>query len=203
MYPLDPFHQSPNYQPLRAGLTFTKVPPSPTPAHSVGIILATGGSNNDTPHCITDHVAATAVLAVTRTAAHDGTRSEPLVTMEPCSDSNQAQLWEKQPDGDGVRLVNYNTGRCFDAAYGKIGTQVYAHSCVGGRGQTWSVPSGGKNASGTIVNIAAKTCVSSADPNGTSTLAMEQCGGSAGECLLHFSTSRHDTLQHAPFTIHS
>jgi hypothetical protein len=167
---------TPNYQPLRAGLIFTKIlaPPTPLPPpNTVGLIVANsdiGGGQR----CIAD---SSPVFVARGSFPRDA-----YATLEPCSGSSKAQVWLKQRDGDGVRLVNQATGRCVDAAHGEVGRLVYVHECVGGVGQVWTAPSpsGVTNATGDIVNVAAKTCVS-AQTNGS--LVMEVCTSASTSAL--------------------
>lgn len=91
-----------------------------------------------------------------------GRLNNDLVALVDCAAASTAQLWHinRTLGGTtGVMLVNAFSGRCLDAAHGKVGRLVYLNTCESSSpnpvGQTWRI-----SVHGTIENMAAKTCVS-------------------------------------------
>ena len=168
-----------NYQPLRAGLTVTKIPPpppgpppglrvemencgAPGPAQtwavtSVGAGLSTISSGSGAKYCLADASAMTVAPAAMRTlGAKESSPRNDLVALVPCVAGAKEQLWQVNGTG-AVRFVSERTGLCLDAAYGKPGRIVYLETCQDISmpiGQTWHV-----SAQHAIVNVAAKTCM--------------------------------------------
>ena len=181
----------PNYQPLRAGLTLTKIPPPPAPA---AVTISTADNR-----CLqfehkrynTDHSG----------GGHpDAADNNALVTLGPCSSESVAQRWIVTPvsgsfrtglvpksltgatDEQHVQLVHEATGDCLDGALGKPGRLLYVNECVPGTavGQTWafrnaSIAPAAEESVGesSLVNVASATCVEVAS---NSSLVMEPCG---------------------------
>ena len=93
-----------------------------------------------------------------------------LVALVTCVPGATEQLWhvdgtaESSNGTAAVRLINTRSGKCLDAAYGKPGRLVYTEECQPLNrmpiGQTWRVGGGDRESDhGTIVNVAAKTCI--------------------------------------------
>ena len=176
---------SSNYQPLRAGLIVKRVPPpppgpSPPKSSVVGTIsitsdavAANGGAGNNlageaTLHCLTD--ASSLPSGGFRSSAGGSFAGESPVALAPCAGGAGGQLWVREPSG---RIVNRESGLCLDGAQAAKGQKPYYHNCVGGIGQTWTVPTE-VNTTGEVVNSAAKTCLTA---TGGSSVTMEPCGG--------------------------
>jgi hypothetical protein len=181
----------PNYQPLRAGLTVTKIPPlppPPPPSPSQVITISTADKR-----CLQ--------FGKTYGTKRTGD-SNLLVTLGPCSPESVVQRWilKSQPsDTDSfraaliaksahvsvqdqhVRLVHEATGKCLDGALGKPGRLLYINECVPAPavGQTWYFRNASSSTAVTsvvaeslLVNVAATTCVG---VSSNSSILMEPC----------------------------
>jgi hypothetical protein len=69
--------------------------------------------------------------------AADGLLSATAVTVEPCDQTNFAQLWEPGPGG---QLINIGSGKCLaDKGNGGAGTVVVQNDCYGDAGELWGL----------------------------------------------------------------
>ena len=69
--------------------------------------------------------------------AANGLLSATAVTVEPCDQTNFAQLWEPGPGG---QLINIGSGKCLaDKGNGGAGTVVVQNDCYGDAGELWGL----------------------------------------------------------------
>ena len=187
----------PNYQPLRAGLTVTKIAPVPPPPPPPVITMSMADNR-----CLQFDKSYSPERTSGSNQLLDPADGNLLVTLGACSPESAGQRWiltrptsnagsfrtaliaqnahvsSHDPD---VRLVHEATGLCLDAALGKPGRLLYVNECVPAPavGQTWSF----RNASTAVatsvvaesllVNVAAGTCVG---VSSNSSIVMGPCG---------------------------
>ena len=69
--------------------------------------------------------------------AANGQFSATAVTVQPCDDTNNAQIWEPGPGG---QLINFGSGKCLaDNGNGGPGTVVVQNDCYGDSGELWGL----------------------------------------------------------------
>lgn len=176
---------TPNYQPLRAGLTVTKIPPPPPPSPLPVITISTPDNR-----CLQFEPHRTANSNGNNMSEPHAVNSNQLVSLGACSPRSAVQRWILKPlsvnshsfrttlitktlpspiANRHVRLVHEATGQCLDGALGKPGRLLYVHGCVPepAVGQTWKFQNETGNGAGAkskeggsaLVNVAARTCV--------------------------------------------